>query len=108
VHQKVDGFSASISRTLPAPIEAVYALWAESKLRKKWLATDLTIRKATENRSLRITWPGGANVDVMFYVKGDAKMQLTIQHSRLADPAAVQAQKEFWSAAIARLKTLLP
>ncbi len=108
VHQKVDGFSASISRTLPAPIEAVYALWAESKLRKKWLASDPKIRKATENRSLRITWPDGTNVDVMFYDKGDAKMQLTIEHARLADPAAVQSQKEFWAGAIARLKTLLP
>lgn len=108
VHQKVDGFSASISRTLPAPIAPVYALWAESKLRKKWLSAEPKIRKATENRSLRITWPDGTNVDVMFYAKGDTKMQLTIEHARLADAAAVQTQKEFWSAAIIRLKALLP
>ncbi len=66
------------------------------------------IRKATENRSLRITWPDGTNVDVMFYPKGESKMQLTVEHARLADAAGVESQKEFWSTALARLKDLLP
>ena len=107
VCEKVDGFSASISRTLHAPAERVYQLWAETGFRQQWLPADPKIRKATENRSLRITWPDGTNVDVMFYPKGDTKMQLTVEHARLANAAAVQTQKEFWSAALARLKALL-
>ena len=51
--------------------------------RSAGLAADPKIRKATENRSLRITWPNGTNVDVMFYPKGEAKMQLTVEHARL-------------------------
>ena len=108
VCEKTDGFSASISRTLAAPADLVYTLWADAKLRKQWLPAEPKIRKATENRSLRITWPDGTNVDVMFYPKGDAKMQLTVEHARLPDAAAVQSQKQFWSDALTRLKTLLP
>ena len=108
VHQKTGGFSASISRTLAAPVGNVYALWADAKQRSRWLNADPKIRKATQNRSIRITWPDGTNVDVMFYPKGEAKMQLTVEHARLADAAAVESQKAFWSAAIARLRTLLP
>ncbi|HEY3444632.1 MAG TPA: DUF4287 domain-containing protein [Paludibaculum sp.] len=107
VCEKVNGFSASISRTLAAPAERVYPFWVDTELRSQWLPANPKIRKATENRSLRITWPDGTNVDVMFYPKGDAKMQLTVEHARLADAAAVQTRKEFWSAALARLKELL-
>lgn len=108
VHEKTDGFSASISRTLPAAVERIYPLWADARLRRGWLDEEPAIRKATENRSLRISWPDGTNVDVMFYPKGEAKTQLTVEHARLADAAAVTMNKEFWSAAISRLKALLP
>lgn len=108
VHEKTDGYSASISRTLNAPLERVYSLWADDTLRKKWLGVDGEIRKATENRSLRITRPDGTHVEVLFYPKAEGKMQVTVEHTRLADAVAVQAQKEFWSTAIARLKALLP
>lgn len=108
MHEKTGGFSASISRTLAAPTERVYELWSDDKLREKWLGVDPEIRKATANRSLRLTWPGGTHVEVMFYPKGEAKMQVTVDHTRLADANAVESQKEFWSTAITRLKALLP
>jgi hypothetical protein len=38
---------------------------------------------------MRITWPDGrTSVEVMFYEKGKAKCQVTVQHKKLSTAAA--------------------
>ena len=109
-HQKCDGeYSASASKTLPVPIAALFTAWHDPKTRAKWLPEGkaLTVRKATENKSLRITWPDGTNVDVNLWVKGDAKSQVAIEHGKLAGTDDVPRVKEFWAAALAKLEALL-
>jgi hypothetical protein len=109
-HQKCDGeFSASASKTLSVPVAALFAAWHDPKARSKWLpdGKGLTVRKATENKSLRITWPDGTNVDVNFFTKGDAKSQVAVEHGKLAGTADVPRVKEFWATALAKLQTLL-
>jgi len=109
-HQKCDGeFSASASKTLAVPVSALFAAWNEPKLRSKWLsgAKGLTIRKATENKSLRITWPDGTNVDVNFISKGPAKSQVAVEHGKLAGVTDVPPIKEYWAEALAKLQKIL-
>src|SRR4051812_6895798 len=56
-HQKGDGFEAGVSRTFAVPLAALYAAWHDEKVRRRWLGDcPLTIRKATKDKSLRITW----------------------------------------------------
>ena len=38
-----------------------------------WARSDLTVRKVTPEKSMRITWGDGSNVDVNLYTKGEAK-----------------------------------
>jgi hypothetical protein len=104
-HQRPDGYSVSASRTLNVAVPRLYAAWDGAK---KWLdAEPYTVRRATENKSLRITWADGTNVEVMFYAKGAAKSQVTVQHSKLKSAAAGQRMKKFWGGALDGLKAEL-
>ena len=105
-HQVSDGYSASVSRTINVPIAALYSAWM-GRGRAKWLPDEFTVRKATENRSIRITWGDGTNVEVMFYPKGEGKAQVTVQHGKLRSQATVGKIKKFWAARLDALRDLL-
>ncbi len=99
-HQVAGGYQVGASRTVNIPIAALYRAWADPKQRLRWLgAADLEVRRATANRSLRITWqpkkPAPTSVEVMFYEKGAGKSQVTVQHSKLKTAAGGQAAKKF-------------
>lgn len=104
-HQTTTGYSISRSKTLGIPIAAAFRAWSDERTRRKWLKdADFTIRKATTNRSLRITWEDGeTNVEVMFYAKGPSKSQVTVQHNKLATAKAGEKMKAYWGAAMGRL-----
>jgi hypothetical protein len=107
-YQTSTGFQASSSKTIQVPLSQLFSAWVDENLRKKWLAEHtLTIRKATADKSMRITWPDGTNLEVYFYPKGDAKSQVTVQHSRLQDADSVAQVKRFWSDTLSRLKMML-
>jgi hypothetical protein len=108
VHQTASGFSASVSRTIAAPVDEVFAAFDDAKRRRSWLRVPkLTVRTSTANRSMRITWPDGTSVEVGFYAKGDAKSQVAVQHSKLADKEDVAARKALWTEALTRLREQL-
>lgn len=98
LHQKTDGFSISRSRTLPATAAALFKAWRDGRQRARWLADpQLTIRTATANKSLRMTWGDGrSSVEVMLYPKPAGKTQITVQHSKLADAKSAAKMKAYW------------
>lgn len=108
-HQKVDGFSASRSKTVAAPIAALYAAWGDARARARWLgagAKSLAVRTTTKNKSLRAGWDDGASrVDVTFWAKGPAKSQVSVEHSKLASARDVARMKAFWGEALERMKS---
>ena len=97
-HETTAGFSVSRSKTLPAPIAEAFAAWGDERKRAKWLKDpNFTIRKATLDRSLRITWiDGQTSVEVMFYVKSKDKCQVTVQHSKLKNNKEAAKLKAYW------------
>lgn len=109
LNQKTDGFALSASRTLPVPIGTLYKAWSEARTRKRWLADpDYTLRKATRDKSLRITWVDGeTNVNVYFWDKGAAKSQVSVNHDKLAGPRDVTRLKAYWRKNLDRLAALL-
>lgn len=105
-HQTLSGFQTSKSKTINVPISEVFAAWMIESLRAEWLPRQLfTLRKATLDKSLRITWPDGSNIDVNFYPKGQDKSQIVVQQSRLENAQAVNQAKQFWGEALVRLIT---
>ena len=109
MHETTRGFSVSRSKTLPFAVAVVYAAWNDKRQRAQWLADpDFTIRRATEHRSLCITWiDGKTNVDVMFYDKGNSKCQVTVQHDKLASNKEAARMKVYWGEQLDKLKTVL-
>lgn len=108
VHQTARGFVASASRVVNVPIARLYESWSAPRARAVWLGTaSLTIRRATANKSIRITWPEGQDVEVMFYAKSPVKSQVTVQHNKLTSAADVKKMKSFWAAKLDALRDQL-
>ncbi|MBI4329642.1 MAG: hypothetical protein HY685_07240 [Chloroflexi bacterium] len=110
-HQMPEGYQVSVSKTFEAPVARLYQAWNDKRLRGPWLPQEtITIRKATLNKSLRITWADGVtSVEVLFYEKGEERSQVVVQHSKLADPRQAESMKSHWKEALERLEgTLAP
>lgn len=108
VHQKPAGYEISVSRTIAAPISKAFKAWTDDKVRKQWLPANFTIRKATANKSLRISWEAGdTSLAVACYPKGAGKCQVVAQHSKMPDAKAAAKMKTFWAKALDRLQDLI-
>ena len=104
-HQKPGGYEISVSRTIDASVNKAFKAWTDEKTRRNWLPANLTIRKATSNKSLRISWENGqTSVAAAFVPKGSNKCQVVAQHSKLPDARAAAKMKAFWAKALDRLK----
>lgn len=108
-HERPEGFQISVSRTVNAPLAKLFKSFANAKARKAWLAEEgLVVRKATANKSMRVTWVDGkTSLEVNFYSKGDNKSQVVVQHRKLPDARFSARMKTYWSKALDRLRTSL-
>lgn len=107
-HEKPQGFEISVSRTIAAPVGKAFKAWTVEKTRQQWLPANLEIRKATTNKSLRITWEDGkTSLAVAFLTKGADKSQVVAQHGKLPDAKSAAKMKKFWVEALDRLKSSL-
>lgn len=108
-YQKPEGYQISVSRTIKAPLAKLFKSFANEKARRAWLPDDrLTIRKATPNKSLRVTWHDGkSSLEITFISKGDDKSQVVVQHSKLPDAKASAKMKAYWAKALDRLRASL-
>ena len=90
IGQRRDGsFDATKSKTFAVPLARLYRAFNDARTRARWLpGVDLTVRTATRDKSMRITWPDRTSVEVGFASRGAAKSQVQLQHGRFADQAA--------------------
>lgn len=108
-HERPRGYEISVSRTLGVGVSRVYKAFADDKLRKAWLGQDgLVVRKATANKSMRVTWKDGeTSLEIYFLPKGADKSQVVVQHSKLPNSSATSKMKAFWGKTLDRLKQKL-
>jgi uncharacterized protein YndB with AHSA1/START domain len=106
-HEKPGGFEISVSRTVEAPISKTFKAWTDEKSRARWLPAKMTIRKATANKTLRLTWNDGTSVVAYFSPKTSGKCQVVAQHGKLKDAKAGEKMKKYWADALDRLKEAL-
>ena len=107
--QRWVAFTASRSRTIHVTVARLYRAWSSERERARWLpGHPVLIRKATPERSMRITWTDGvSSVNVFFVERGRGVSQVRVQHVNLADEGAQQAQRTFWGAALEQLRHYL-
>jgi uncharacterized protein YndB with AHSA1/START domain len=95
------------SRTLPVPVAVLYRAFTSPKVRARWLGdVALTVRKATPNQSIRITWPDRTRVEVRLTPKGE-KSQASITHAKLASRETATKLKAWWHERLDALATVL-
>jgi hypothetical protein len=101
------GYEASKSKTVPVPVAKLYRAWSDKRTRVRWLDAPLTIRTATRNKSMRITWEDGSSVEVYFVAKGRGKSLVAVQHVKLAGKADATRRKAFWGERLGVLAEML-
>lgn len=108
-HQKGDVYSIGVSRTIGAPVSALYKAWLDEKHRRRWLGNKkIVVRTATPRKSMRITWPDcETSVIVNFYPRGKGKGQVAVSHEKLPDAKAAARMKSFWAGTLDRMKSLI-
>lgn len=108
-HQRPEGYQISVSRTVAKPLSTIYRSFANEKTRNSWLEEDgLVVRKATTNKSMRVTWNDGkTNLEINFYEKDPKKSQVVVQHNKLPDAKAATRMKTYWANALDRLRDKL-
>ena len=102
------GFETTKSKTFAVPLGRLYRAWVDGKTRARWLPRiTLTVRTATRNKAMRITWPDQTSVQVGFIGKGTRKSQVAVQHGKLADRAAATKMKAIWEKRLQALGEVL-
>jgi hypothetical protein len=109
VGQRRDGwFEANKSKTFAVPLARLYRAFHDARTRARWLpGVDLTVRTATREKSMRITWPDRTSVVVGFTGQGPAKSQVALQHGKLPDRATATRAKQYWAERLEELKNVL-
>jgi uncharacterized protein YndB with AHSA1/START domain len=97
------------SKTVNVPLPRLFLAWEDKKTRRRWLSdADFTIRTATKEKSMRITWVDGqTEVEASFSAKGQGKSRVAVEHSKLKDAKAATEKKAYWTAQLGRLKEFL-
>jgi hypothetical protein len=101
-------YEAGKSRTFNVPVDVLFAAWADAATRRRWLnAGDAVLRTAAPPRSMRLQFSDGTLVALWFTAKGPAKSAVAVQHTKLADKAASDRAKKYWSERLDDLAALL-
>lgn len=104
VNQKADGFSVSVSKTIPAEAALLYEAAAGAAPRKRWFPEgSFEITTRTPARTIRGRWKRDARMHLAFARKGKDKAQVTVQIDKLADKSAVERERRAWKRALDKL-----
>ena len=107
-HEKADGFSVSVSKTVATTLGNLYETTANGTKRSKWFPKGVFEPSSqTKGKYLRGAWNKTARLEIGFYAKGPGKAQIALQVNKLPDQSSVDAELATWRAALAKLQTLL-
>jgi hypothetical protein len=109
MHQRPDGYSVSVSRTIGAPAAEVRAAFTSAARRRRWLPdAPMRQRRTTAAASARFDWAEpSSRVVVLLTPKGEARTQVTVTHEKLADAGDVDRLRALWRERLGELKKLL-
>ncbi|UCE01492.1 MAG: hypothetical protein JSW67_09370 [Candidatus Latescibacterota bacterium] len=96
------------SKTLHVPLAKLYRAFSTARTRNRWLpGVKPQIRKATPEKSMRMTWEDGSSVQAYFTARGEQKSQVAIQHAGLPTRSAANSMREYWGERLGALADLL-
>jgi hypothetical protein len=105
--QRGGAYEASKSRTFAVPVGVLFDAFADTRVRQRWLPVNVSVRSARPARRMRLSWEDGTIVHVAFVSKSDARSAVAVQHTKLADRAAMETIKRAWTLHFDRLAAVL-
>ena len=100
--QRGGSYTATRSKTVGAPLAALFAAFENGDQRARWLPNS-QVKRSTKNKSMRLVLDDGSQVVVGFTAKGDGKSQVAVEQTGLASAAIAAECKSAWSS---RFETL--
>ena len=101
------GYNVNKSKTFPVPIAKLYAAFG-ARTRPRWLGDARpTVKRASREKSMRLTWEDGTPVEVYFWEKGPQKSQVQLQHRQLPDKTRADQVRAYWTERLAALGDVL-
>jgi hypothetical protein len=102
-------FAVSVSRTVAAPVECLFASFMDAELRERWLpGGGLRERASQPGRTARFDWEDGATrIQVDFAEKGGNRSQVALTHERLPDAGAAKEARAHWRERLDTLRAML-
>lgn len=110
VNQKTDGFTFSVTKTMPFEIGSVYEAWADPLMRAAWMpdSSRLEITTANLNKNIRGKRSDtGSYVIASFARKTDDRTQVVVQIERLKSESEVEPERAKWRKTITDLQNFL-
>jgi hypothetical protein len=108
VHQKSDGFSVSVSKTVAVGLPRLFRSSATEAQRKRWFPAGTFVASSlTQDKYLRGAWNEHARLEFGFYPKAADKSQITVQVNKLGAARDVARERAAWKAALAALEKQL-
>jgi len=97
-------YEISKSKTFPVDVATLYRAFSTKRVRLQWLPEpDLTVRSSRKDRSMRVVWPDGTQVNAHFIDKGPEKSAVQVMHTKLPTAEAGEALRTFWGERLAEL-----
>jgi uncharacterized protein YndB with AHSA1/START domain len=101
-------YEATKSRTVPVSLTKLFRAFSQARVRSQWLpGVTLTVRGATPNKYIRITWEDGTSVLGGFTSKGRSKAQVAVAHVKLPSREAADRMKQYWTERLDALEAML-
>jgi hypothetical protein len=101
-------YEVNKTKTVSVPVRALFEAWSDDATRKRWLnGVKAVVRTARAPKSMRLQWPDGTLVVVLFMPKGAAKSSVAVQHTKLADKEVAGEVKQFWADRLETLASVL-
>jgi hypothetical protein len=106
-HQRGTGYAVDVSKTMAAPLAAVWNAWQDRAALDRWLpSARFAAKTTTPNRIMHLTWSDGTSVSVIISEKA-GRTKVVVSHAKLPLKADVERVRAYWSEALRRLKSLV-
>lgn len=104
-NQMPDGYAANISKTFAGDADAMLAIFSDTRKRNRLLGElEPEISSINEtSKTIYLKWPDGSRPNIRFVEKGAGKVQVVVQHSKLATASDVAKMKAYWKDVLAKL-----
>jgi hypothetical protein len=104
-NQTPDGYEANISKTFAGDADAVMHIFSDTRKRNRLLG-DVKAGVSSINetsRTVYLKWPDGTRPNIRIVSKSESKVQVVVQHTKLASAEDVAKMKAYWKEVLAKL-----